>query len=144
VIRIPITRLDPGLPLPAYARPGDAGLDLRAARAVTLAPGARALVETGVAVAIPEGYAGFVVPRSGLALRSGLTVLNGPGLIDAGYRGEVKVLLVNLDRDTPVTVNRGDRVAQLVVQAVGAVELVEVSELPESDRGAGGFGSTGG
>jgi dUTP pyrophosphatase len=143
VIRVPIVRLDTGLPLPAYARAGDAGLDLRAARTVTLEPGARALVETGVAVAIPEGYAGFVVPRSGLALRSGLTVLNGPGLIDAGYRGEVKVLLVNLDPDAPVTVSRGDRVAQLVVQAIGAVELVEVSELPDSDRGAGGFGSTG-
>ena len=144
MIRVPIKRLDAGLPLPAYARAGDAGLDLHAARTVTLAPGARALVETGVAVAIPHGHAGFVVPRSGLALRSGLTILNGPGLIDAGYRGEIKVLLVNLDPDTPVTVSRGDRVAQLVVQAVGAVQLVEVSELPESDRGAGGFGSTGG
>lgn len=131
------------MPLPAYAREGDAGLDLHAARTVTLEPGARALVETGIAVAIPPGHAGFVVPRSGLALRQGLTLLNAPGLIDAGYRGEVKVLLINHDREATATVRRGERVAQLVIQPVATVELVEVDELPVSQRGGGGFGSTG-
>lgn len=143
MIRLAFRRLDPELPLPRYARAGDAGLDLFAARAVTIEPGARALVETGIAVAIPAGHAGFVVPRSGLALRHGLTVLNTPGLIDAGYRGEVKVLLVNHDRDAAVTVSRGDRIAQLVIQKVEQADLVEVDVLQESDRGAGGFGSTG-
>ena len=135
-------RLDAGLPLPRYARDGDAGLDLYAAESVTLPPGGRLAVRTGIAVAIPDGFAGFVLPRSGLALQSGLTILNAPGLIDAGYRGEVQVLLVNhgaLD----VTVGRGDRIAQLVVQRVARAEVVEVEELPETDRGPGGFGSTG-
>ncbi|HEY3065336.1 MAG TPA: dUTP diphosphatase [Methylomirabilota bacterium] len=143
MVRVALTRLDPSVPLPSYARPGDAGLDLHAAAAVTLDPGGRALVPTGLAVAIPPGFAGFVLPRSGLALRHGITVLNAPGLIDAGYRGEVKVLLVNLDRHTAVKLERGERVAQLVIQRVEEVTLAEVAELPASERGAGGFGSTG-
>ena len=137
-------RLDAALPLPAYARPGDAGLDLLAAEETTLAPaGGRALVPTGLAVAIPEGYAGFVQPRSGLALRHGVTCLNTPGLIDSGYRGELKVLLVNTDPHEPFVVRRGERIAQLVIQAVAVASLVEVDELPLSARGSGGFGSTG-
>ena len=128
--------------MPARAREDDAGLDLYAALAVTIEPGSRALVPTGIALAIPPGYAGFVLPRSGLALRHGITLLNTPGLIDAGYRGEVKVLLVNHDR-AAATVARGDRIAQLVIQRVEPAELVEVDELPPSDRGTGGFGSTG-
>ena len=141
-VRVPVLRVDAALPLPAYARPDDAGLDLYAAEPVTLAPGARALVPTGIALAIPPGFAGFVLPRSGLALRHGVTLLNTPGLVDAGYRGEVKVLLVN-HGDAPVSLSRGDRVAQLVVQRVERVALAPVAELPESPRGAGGFGSTG-
>jgi len=141
-VRVPVLRVDAALPVPAYARPDDAGLDLYAAEAVTLAPGARALVPTGIALAIPPGFAGFVLPRSGLALRHGVTLLNTPGLVDAGYRGEVKVLLVN-HGDAPVSLSRGDRVAQLVVQRVERVALAPVAELPESARGAGGFGSTG-
>ena len=142
MIRVPVRRLDPDLPLPAYARPGDAGLDLHAAEPVVLEPGGRALVGTGIAVAIPAGYAGLVLPRSGLAARRGVTVLNAPGLVDAGYRGEVKVLLVNHDRAS-VALARGERVAQLVIQKVERADLVEVEALPESQRGAGGFGSTG-
>lgn len=141
--RVAVLRLDPDLPLPAYARPGDAGLDLHAAETVTLKPGARALVATGVAVAIPDGYAGLVVPRSGLALRHGVGLLNSPGLIDAGYRGELKVLLVNHDPAAAVTLARGDRIAQLVIQRVERAALEEVSALPPSERGTGGFGSTG-
>jgi dUTP pyrophosphatase len=141
-VRVPVLRVDATLPLPAYARPDDAGLDLCAAEPVTLAPGARALVPTGIALAIPPGFAGFVLPRSGLALRHGVTVLNTPGLVDAGYRGEIKVLLVN-HGDAPVSLSRGERVAQLVVQRVERVALAPVAELPESARGAGGFGSTG-
>ena len=142
-MRIAIKRLDPGVPLPRYARTSDAGLDLHAAEDATLAPGARALVGTGLALAIPPGYAGLVLPRSGLALKLGVTVLNAPGLIDAGYRGELKVLLVNHDPRETVTLARGERIAQLVIQAVATVELVEVDELSDSDRGDGGFGSTG-
>jgi dUTP pyrophosphatase len=141
-VRVLVCRLDPGLPLPARARENDAGLDLYAAEPATIEPGARALVPTGLALAIPAGYAGFVLPRSGAALRHGLTQLNTPGLIDAGYRGEVKVLLVNHGR-AAVTVARGDRIAQLVIQRVESPELIEVDELPPSDRGTGGFGSTG-
>lgn len=141
-VRVPVLRVDAALPLPAYARPDDAGLDLHAAEDVTLAPGTRALVATGVALAIPPGFAGLVLPRSGLALRHGVTILNTPGLIDAGYRGEVKVLLVNLG-DVPVTLARGDRIAQLIVQRVERVALAPVADLPASARGAGGFGSTG-
>jgi dUTP pyrophosphatase len=143
VLHLPIFRLDLDLPLPAYARAGDAGLDLLAREnAVLAAGGGRALVPTGVAVAIPVGYAGFVLPRSGLALRSGITLLNSPGLIDAGYRDELKVLLVNLDPVTAYEVHRGDRIAQLVIQQVGAVELMEVDVLDGENRG-GGFGHTG-
>lgn len=143
-LQVPVRRLDAGLDLPVYARPGDAGMDLRAAVAVELDPGGgRALVPTGIALAIPEGYAGFVQPRSGLAAEHGVTCLNAPGLIDAGYRGEIKVLLVNTDPDTPVLIERGQRIAQLVVQAVERCALVEVDELPDSTRGSGGFGHTG-
>ena len=128
--------------MPGYARRDDAGLDLLAAEAATIEPGGRALVPTGVAVAIPSGYAGLVLPRSGLALRHGVTVLNAPGLIDAGYRGEIKVLLINHDR-AAATVARGERIAQLVLQRVERAELIEVEDLPASERGADGFGSTG-
>lgn len=139
---VAVLRLDPDLPLPSYAREGDAGLDLRAAERLTLPPGGRAPVATGIAVAIPPGHAGLVLPRSGLALRHGVTVLNTPGLIDAGYRGEIKVLLVNHGTQ-PVTFERGERIAQLVVQRIEQARLVMVDELPATDRGAGGFGSTG-
>ncbi len=139
-----LTRLDSGLPLPAYAQPGDAGADLYAAREVVLEPGERALVGTGVAVALPFGYAGFVHPRSGLAARAGLTIVNAPGTVDAGYRGEILVCLVNLDPRTPVRIRRGDRIAQLVVQRVERAQFVEVDRLPASERGVGGHGSTGG
>ncbi len=138
-----VQRLDASAPLPAYARDGDAGLDLHAAHDVTLEPGGRALVGTGLAIALPEGFAGFVLPRSGLALTDGVSILNTPGLIDAGYRGELKVLLVNHDPTAAVTLRRGERIAQLVIQPVERAELVLVDELPPSERGAGGFGSTG-
>lgn len=136
--------LDPGLAPPAYAQPGDAGADLRTAVDVTLAPGERALVPTGVALAVPEGHAGFVHPRSGLAVRHGLSIVNAPGTIDAGYRGEIQVLLVNHDLREPIELKRGDRIAQLVVQRVERAAFVEVANLPDSVRGAGGYGSTGG
>lgn len=144
MLQVPVRRLDPDLPLPAYAKPGDAGVDLRATEAVTLLPGGgRALVPTGVAVAIPRGYAGFVQPRSGLALKHGVTVLNTPGLIDADYRGELKVLLINTDPAEPFVIERGERIAQLVIQAVEHADFVEVDELDETERGEGGFGHTG-
>ena len=139
-----ITRLDPGLPVPSYAHPGDAGADLVAADDVELAPGERAVVPTGVAIALPEGYAGFVHPRSGLGAKFGVTVVNAPGTIDAGYRGEIKVTLLNTDLKEPVRFARGDRIAQLVVQRVERAAFHEVGALPGSSRGAGGFGSTGG
>ncbi len=139
-----ITRLDAGVPLPSYGRAGDAGADLAAAEDVHLAPGARALVRTGIAVALPAGYAAFVHPRSGLAARHGVTVVNAPGTIDAGYRGEIKVILLNTDPAEPVSFRRGDRIAQLVVQRVELVTFREVAALPGTDRGEGGFGSTGG
>ena len=142
-MKLLVKRLDAGVPLPAYAREGDAGLDLHAAHDVTLEPGGRALVGTGLAIALPAGWAGLVLPRSGLAWRQGVSLLNTPGLIDAGYRGELQVLLVNHDRATTVTLKRGERIAQLVLQRVERAELVEVDELPTSTRGAGGFGSTG-
>jgi dUTP pyrophosphatase len=142
-VRIEVQRLDPGLPVPAYAHDGDAGLDLYAAETVTLAPGARAAVGTGIAVAIPPGCAGFVVPRSGLALRHGLSLVNTPGVIDAGYRGEIRVILINHDRDATLTLARGDRIAQLVVQRIETADLIEVAKLPATTRGSGGFGSTG-
>ena len=143
VLPVPLLRLDRDLPPPAYARPGDAGLDLAATADVVLAPGDRALVGTGVALALPEGHAGFVHPRSGLAAHLGVTVVNAPGTVDAGYRGEIRVCLVNLGRDA-VTLRRGDRIAQLVVQRVERVALVEVDALPPSERGADGHGSSGG
>jgi dUTP pyrophosphatase len=139
-----IKRLDQGLPLPARAHPGDAGVDLFAAAAVTLAPGERAVVPTGVAIALPDGYAGFVHPRSGLAARHGVTVVNAPGTVDAGYRGEIKVTLLNTDLRQPVEFRRGDRIAQLVIQRVARPVFHEVGSLPGSARAAGGFGSTGG
>ena len=139
-----ITRLDPDVPLPAYARHDDAGADLAAAEDVDLAPGERALVRTGVAIALPAGYAAFVHPRSGLAARHGVTVVNAPGTIDAGYRGEIKVILLNTDPVRPVSFRRGDRIAQLVVQRVEQVTFCEVAALPGSARAEGGFGSTGG
>ncbi len=144
MLDLPVLRLDPDLPLPAYARPGDAGIDLVARESVTLPPGGgRALVPTGIAIALPDGYAGFVQPRSGLAFRHGVTCLNSPGLIDSGYRGELKVCLVNTDPSTPFEVTRGERIAQLVVQAVSHVDFVEVDALDDTDRGEQGFGSSG-
>jgi dUTP pyrophosphatase len=142
-ILLPVLRLDTGLPLPEYAHEGDAGLDLFAAADVTLAPFERALVPTGIAVAIPDGHAGFVQPRSGLALRTGLTFVNTPGLIDAHYRGEIKLIAVNLDPAVPITIARGDKVAQLVIQPVVRAVPVSVEALDETRRGEGGFGSTG-
>jgi len=139
-----VKRLDPGLPLPARAHPGDAGVDLRAAAEVTLGPGERAVVPTGVAIALPDGYAAFVHPRSGLAARHGVTIVNAPGTVDAGYRGEVKVTLLNTDRAQPVRFGRGDRIAQLVIQRVAVPVFHEVESLPGSARGDSGFGSTGG
>jgi dUTP pyrophosphatase len=145
VIEVPLVQLDPDLPLPSYAREGDAGADLVAREGAVLAPGGgRALVPTGVAVAIPPGWAGFVLPRSGLALRHGVTCLNTPGLIDAGYRDELKVLLVNTDPADDFVVLRGARIAQLVVQRVEQCTFTAQDELPASVRGLGGFGSTGG
>jgi dUTP pyrophosphatase len=144
VIEVPLLRIDPELPVPAYARPGDAGVDLRARESVLIkAAGGRALVPTGVAVAIPPGHAGFIQPRSGLALAQGVTCLNSPGLIDSGYRGELKVLLVNTDATTDFEVKRGERIAQLVIQAVDHASFVPVDELPPSERGPDGFGSSG-
>jgi dUTP diphosphatase len=140
---LPVLRLDPGLPLPAYAHPGDAGADLVAAADVVLPPGGRATVGTGMAIAVPDGYAAFVHPRSGLASRHGITVVNAPGTVDAGYRGEVRVVLLNTDPAEPFTVRRGDRIAQLVVQPVTHVRFLEVAELPATPRGEGGLGSTG-
>lgn len=141
-----IRRLDPDLPLPRRAHPTDAGIDLYSAEDLTLAPGERALIGTGIAMALPVGTVGLVHPRSGLAARHGLSIVNTPGTIDADHRGEVKVCLVNTDRDTPVTVSRGDRIAQLLVQAVSLCDVVEVddpAELGETVRGTGGYGSTG-
>lgn len=144
MLNIPVVRDDKDLELPAHAKAGDAGVDLRASVDVTLAAGGgRALVATGLSIAIPDGYAGFVQPRSGLALKHGVTVLNTPGLIDSGYRGELKVLLINTDPETDFEVVRGERIAQLVIQAYEQVNFVEVDALPDSERGLGGFGSTG-
>ena len=139
-----LKRLDPDLPVPGYAHDGDAGADLVTAVDVELAPGERAVVPTGTAIALPEGYAAFVHPRSGLAARCGVALVNSPGTIDAGYRGEIQVIIVNLDPREPVRLARGDRIAQLVVQRVERARFIEVSDLPESLRAEGGFGSTGG
>ena len=141
--RVLIQRLDATLPLPSYALAGDAGMDLRSAVDVVLAPGERCRIPTGIAVAIPDGHAGFVQPRSGLAARAGLGFVNSPGLIDSGYRGEIQVVAINLDRRDPIDIRRGDKIAQLVILPVPQVALAEVEELPASNRGAGGFGSTG-
>ncbi|WP_299055517.1 dUTP diphosphatase [uncultured Nocardioides sp.] len=139
-----LRRLDPGLPPPSYAHPGDAGADLHTTEDVELAPGERRLVSTGIAIALPEGYVALVHPRSGLAVRHGLSIVNTPGTVDAGYRGEVKVLLVNTDAADTVVLRRGDRIAQLVVQRVERARFVETDVLPDSPRGSGGYGSTGG
>lgn len=141
---VEVRRLDPDLPLPSYARPGDAGLDLYAASPARLEPGARALIPTGLAVAIPPGYVGLVHPRSGLAARHGLTVVNAPGTVDAGYRGEILVNLLNTDTAQPFEIHRGDRIAQLLIQPVCTARLVEVAELPASERGTSGHGDSGG
>ena len=144
MLELPVVTLDPDLPLPSYAHPGDAGADLHSAVDLTLEPGERALVPTGIALALPEGHVGLVHPRSGLAARHGVSVVNAPGTIDAGYRGEVKVCLVNTDPREPFAVRRGDRIAQLVVQRFETAAFVEADDLPDSARGAGGYGSTGG
>ena len=143
-VRVAVRRLDPDLPLPSYAHPGDAGADLYAAVDLELAPGARALVPTGIAIALPPGYVGLVHPRSGLAHKLGVTVLNAPGTVDAGYRGEIQVNLINHDPERVAVIHRGDRIAQLVVQRVERADFDDVEELPGSERGAGGHGSTGG
>ncbi|MEV0158627.1 deoxyuridine 5'-triphosphate nucleotidohydrolase [Nonomuraea fuscirosea] len=142
-VEVLIQRLDPGLPPPSYAHPGDAGADLCAAEDVELMPGERAVVGTGVAIALPEGYAAFVHPRSGLAARHGVTLVNAPGTVDAGYRGEIKVTVINTDAKESFSLRRGDRVAQLVIQRVEHAAFTETERLPSSARGANGFGSTG-
>jgi len=142
-VKLPVRRLDPDAVLPAAAHPGDAGLDLVANAEVTLKPGERAMVPTGIALAIPEGFAGWVLPRSGLASRHGVTLANAPGLIDSGYRGEVMVAVVNLDREEAYTIARGERIAQLVIVPFATVTVEESDALPASERGEGGFGSTG-
>ena len=144
MVEILVQRLDDGVPLPSYAHPGDAGADLTTTVDVRLEPGERALVPTGIGVALPEGYVALVHPRSGLAARFGVSIVNSPGTVDAGYRGEVKVMLVNLDPASPVELRRGDRIAQLVIQQVEHARFVEVDRLPDSVRGDGGYGSTGG
>lgn len=143
-LQVLVQRLDPDVPAPQYARPGDAGADLVSTADVTIEPGERAVVGTGIAIALPDGYAGFVHPRSGLALRAGLSLVNAPGTIDAGYRGEIKVILLNTDARAPIQVRRGDRIAQLVIQRVEQAQFLFAESLPESVRGAGGHGSTGG
>ena len=143
MLEIPLVRVEADLQVPEYAKPGDAGVDLRSRVDVTIEPGERALVPTGLRIAIPDGYAGFVQPRSGLALRHGITCLNSPGLIDSGYRGEIAVLLINTDRTEAFRIERGERIAQLVIQAVASASFVEVADLDDSARGAGGFGHTG-
>jgi len=142
-MKVLIRRLDPDLQLPTYARAGDAGMDLFAAEDVKLEPGQRSAIPTGIALAIPEGYAGFVQARSGRSLQEGLGVANAPGLIDSGYRGEVKVIAVNLDGSGLIDIRRGEKIAQIVFQKVERAEMELVDDLPDSDRGAGGFGSTG-
>lgn len=143
-VEVLLTRTDPGVPVPSYANPGDAGADLVTTADVVIEPGERTTVGTGVAIALPEGYAAFVHPRSGLAARVGLSVVNTPGTIDSGYRGEIRICLVNHDLREPVQLRRGDRIAQLVVQRVEHAVFREVDELGDSERGAGGYGSTGG
>lgn len=144
MVEVLIRRLDPGVPFPTYAHPGDAGADLTTTTDVTLGPGERAVVPTGVSIALPRGYVALVHPRSGLAATCGISLVNAPGTVDAGYRGEIKVILVNLDSAEPVRLRRGDRIAQVVFQRFETAIFVEVERLPGSDRGAGGHGSTGG
>ncbi|MCL2783852.1 MAG: dUTP diphosphatase [Propionibacteriaceae bacterium] len=142
--RIDVVRLDDNAPIPAYAHEGDAGADLATMEDVYLAPGQRQVIGTGLSVAIPMGYAGFVCPRSGLAARSGLSIVNSPGIIDAGYRGEIRICLINTDPTTPIELKRGDLVAQMVIQAVESAQFVQADTLPDSSRGSGGYGSSGG
>ena len=142
-VQVLITRLDPELPLPRYAKGGDAGADIVSRIDISLAPGERALVPTGIAIALPDGYVALVHPRSGLAIKHGVTMVNAPGTVDAGYRGELQIILINHDKTEAVSFKRGDRIAQLVIQKVERAEVVEVHELPGSGRGTGGFGSTG-
>lgn len=142
-MKISVHRLDDGLPIPTSAHPGDAGLDLYSAESISLAPGDRAAIGTGLAIAIPKGYAGFVHARSGRALKQGLALVNAPGLIDAGYRGEIKVIVINLARSHKILIERGEKIAQLVIQKVTPVQLIEVETLSGSERGKGGFGSSG-
>ena len=142
-VQVLITRLDPELPLPRYAKGGDAGADIVSRIDITLAPGDRALVPTGIAIALPDGYVALVHPRSGLAIKHGVTMVNAPGTVDAGYRGELQIILINHDKSESVSFKRGDRIAQLVIQKVERAEFVEVQDLPGSGRGSGGFGSTG-
>lgn len=143
MLNVAIKRLDPTVELPSYAYEGDAGLDLRTSESVDIAPYERKLISTGLAIALPDGYAGFVQPRSGMALKRGLSIANTPGLIDAHYRGELKVIAINLDAHETIHIERGERIAQLVIQQAPIVHLIEVDELDETDRGSGGFGSSG-
>jgi len=142
-VKVLITRLDPSVPLPSYAKPGDAGADLTTRIDVTIKPGERVLVPTGISIALPKGYVALVHPRSGLAIKHGITLVNTPGTVDAAYRGELQCILINLDPSNEVTFKKGDRIAQLVIQEVEEAEFIEVESLPGSDRGSGGFGSTG-
>ncbi|NCX00095.1 MAG: dUTP diphosphatase [Actinobacteria bacterium] len=142
-MKILVTRLDPNLPLPTYAKPGDAGADLYSRIDIELSPMQRALVPTGLAIALPPGYAGFIHPRSGRAAKEGLSMVNAPGTIDAGYRGEIQVILINLDSEKKITIKRGERIAQLVIKEVSQAEFVEVEQLPGTSRGDSGFGSSG-
>ena len=142
-VQVLITRLDPSIPLPNYAKGGDAGADIVSRINITLQPGERALVPTGISIALPDGYVALVHPRSGLAIKHGVTMVNAPGTVDAGYRGELQCIMINHDPNEAVTFHKGDRIAQLVIQKVERAEFVEVENLPGSGRGAGGFGSTG-
>jgi dUTP pyrophosphatase len=143
-VKVLITRLDESIPLPSYTKPGDAGADLTSRIDITLQPGERALVPTGISIALPNGYVALVHPRSGLAIKHGVTMVNSPGTVDAGFRGELQIILINHDPKDSISFKRGDRIAQLVIQQVERAEFVEVDSLPGSDRGSGGFGSTGG
>lgn len=142
-MKVLITKLDPDLPIPSYAKPGDAGADVYSRIDCEIKPGERNLIPTGIAIALPEGYAAFAHPRSGLAIKYGVGIVNAPGTIDAGYRGELQMILINHDKNESFVIKRGDRIAQLVFQRVERVEFIEVAELPGSNRGSGGFGSTG-
>jgi dUTP pyrophosphatase len=143
MVKVLIARLDESVPVPGYAKAGDAGADLTSRVEITLQPGQRALVPTGISIALPNGYAAFVHPRSGLAIKYGVSMVNTPGTVDAGYRGELQVILINHDRETAITFHKGDRIAQLVIQKVEQAEFIDVEYLPGSERGEDGFGSTG-